>query len=643
MRFSLFSEYRQGPSIFVSAFCLAVSLGNIAIAQTADIKKLKQLSIEELMNIQVTSVSKTPELLNEVASAIQVITREDIVRSGATSVPEALRLASNLQVAQLNSSAWIIGTRGFNTVFQNKLLVLIDGRTVYTPLFGGVLWEFQNVLIEDVDRIEVISGPGGSLWGANAVNGVINIITKNARDTQGLYVTQAIGNFLRSHTAVRYGGKIGDKFYYRVYAQQFLRGNTYRADDSDNIDDWNLLQGGIRFGWYPTEKDHLSVTADVQDGERETEPEKSPFDSQNIRVRWTHATSEMSDILLQVYYDRYWRDDRASLGDEMETYDVDFQHRINFTPDNRLVWGVGYRHVADEVYNRTPFAGLLPAKKELPVYSGFFHNELTFRSRYTLTVGSKFLHNVYSGFEFQPSLRIAARLKEKQTIWAAVSRAVRAPSRFDVDYFLPLEPQPPSVPSVAGGPNFDSEKMESVELGYRLQPNQKSSFSLATFYNRYRDVYSVEPLPETLTYQIQNGSEAETWGGEFSGFYQVADAWRLRGGFTYFAKDLRAKEGRMHDPSYLSNDARHMALIQSMLDLPGNLEFDLVARYLDYIPASFATPGVPEYFTFDARLAWAFKNFEIAAVGQNLYKKRHTEFGAELLPRSVFGRLTCRF
>jgi iron complex outermembrane receptor protein len=259
-----------------------------------------------------------------------------------------------------------------------------------------------------------------------------------------------------------------------------------------------------------------------------------------------------------------------------------------------------------------------------------------------LTIGTKVLHNVYSGWEWQPSARLAFTTS-RNTIWAAVSRAVRTPSRLDVDYFLPMTPQPPNVPSVAGGPNFRSENLVAYELGYRLHTSQRLSLSASTFYHDYQNVYSVEALPNTLTYQIQNGSKAESWGFEFSGDYQVLKSWKLRGGYTYFNKDIRALPGRNFNPDYLGNDPKHIALLQSIVDLPLNLQFDLVGRYATSLKKTFATAAVPTYFTFDARLAYAYKSFELSVVGQNLAHRNHVEFGTILLPRSVYVKLSARF
>lgn len=611
-------------------------------AQQSSVKKLKTLAIEDLMGMEVISLSRTPQKLSQIPSAIQVITNEDIRRSGATCLPEALRLASNLQVAQLNSGAWIISARGFNTVFANKLLVLIDGRTIYTPLFGGVIWDLHSVLLEDVERIEVISGPGGSLWGANAVNGVISIITKRARDTQGLVMTTAAGDFMKMHIGARLADSIGTKHHYRIYAQHTERNGTFLPDGARNPDGWQNTQVGFRVGLYPNEADQFAIQGDINLGKRESTAEGAEFDTQNILARWAHRVSESSDFVLQAYYSRYWTDDPLAIADEMTMLDFDLQHRWSPGTRHNMVWGVGYRYVDDRVYNRST-AGLLPEERIMPVYSGFIQDEISLGAKTRLTIGSKVLNNVFSGFELQPSMRVAYSPDDRNTVWGAVSHVTRQPSRFDVDYYLPLTPQPPSVPSVAGGPDFDSEKLYALEAGYRVAPSLKSALSLATFYNIYHDLYSVEALPGTLTYQIQNGSEARTWGTELSGTWQVARGWRLRGGFTYFAKDLRAIEGRNHDPSYLSNDARHRVLLQSMVDLPFNFKLDIVARYSDYIQQSFATVRVPEYATADVRLAFMYKAVEISLTGQNLARSRHSEYGALQIPRNFFGRLTFRF
>lgn len=623
----------------------------------SDISRLKSLSIEELLNLEVTSVSRGPQKLSEVASAVQVITREDILRSGATNIPEALRLATNLQVAQFNSSAYIISARGFNTVFANKLLVLIDGRSVYTSLFGGVLWEMQHVLLEDVEQIEVISGPGGTMWGANAVNGVINIITRKTKDTMGVFLSAMAGpsfldeaanpehkafntpNFLKRAFAARYGAQLSDNTSLRVYAQHTARNSTLLGDTARNSDAWSVSQIGFALSTELSTKDVVSMNGNFYSGIKNPTGAKANFDGQNFLAKWSRAQSERSEFVFQTYFDRYYRDDPAAFGDEMVTVDFDLQHRYRISANNTLLSGIGYRYVEDHVLNRTNI-GLLPAYRAMPMYTAFVQNETAVTNFLRLTVGSKMQHNVFTGTEFQPSIRLAANINEKNTVWGAVSEAVRTPSRLDVDYYLFLPPDPAIV---RGDPkSFVSERLKAYEIGYRMQAGTHSSISLAGFYNEYRDVYSVEFLSDG-TLRIMNGSEAETWGAEFSGLLQATNFWRLRGGFTYFDHSLRPKAGRSHDPSYLVNDVKHQFMVQSMLNITPEFRFNFVARYLDYIPASFATVRVPEYFTFDVRLAYVYKSIELALVGQNLKSESHTEFGAARIPRSIYAKVACRF
>jgi len=572
--------------------------------------ELKKLSLEELMNVEVISVSRRPEKLADVASAIQVITQDDIRRSSATSIPEALRLAPNLHVAEHNSYAWSISSRGFNTTFSNKLLVMIDGRTVYNPLFGGV----------------------------------INIITKKSKETQGLYASMAAGSFWKSYAGVRYGGKIGSKISYRVFGQYNDRNNTFLPDGRDTTDAWQVAHGGFHIDWDPSEKNSVSVQGNLYDGIEYENPRKVTFDGQNIIAKWSHTASNTSSFNLQLYFDRTWRRNiLGTVNNELDTYDFDFHYNFLLATNHTISWGVGYRFMKDKTHSTTTTVGLIPENKDMNLFSGFIQDEIMLvPDRFKLTLGTKLQHNVYSKFELQPNARLAFTPTENQTVWAAISRAVRAPSRADVDYFLPTYPIPPQFQSVAGGPNFVSEKVVAYELGYRARPTSTLSFSLATFYNVYDDVYSVEALPNTLTYQIQNGSEGESWGVEFSGVYQLFPTWRMRGGYTFFDKDLRAKPGHNFDPTYLGNDPQNQFLWQSMVDLPANFQVDIIARYVDTLPKTQTTEHVPVYGTFDVRLAWEYNDIEISLVGQNLLEKRHPETGTQQMPRCVYGKITFR-
>lgn len=633
----LFQDYKWITILMVISLLLMCEKGmaqahkDILLAQD-----LKKMSMEELMNLEVTSVSKRPERLTEVASAIQVITKEDIRRSAATSLPEVLRLATNLQVAQLNSYAHIISARGFNALYSNKLLVMIDGRTVYSPLFAGVFWDAQQVVLEDIERIEIVSGPGGTLWGANAVNGVINIITKSSQETQGLFASAAVGTYLGNQGALRYGGKIGSDISYRIYAQHSGRNHTFLPDGSENADKWKLTQSGFRMDWNPSEVNNLMFQSNFYGGREQTEPRVTTLDGQNVLGRWTRTFSK-SQLVVQAYFDRTWRR-MPTVGFELKKYDFEIHHRFPVGKSHSIIVGTGYRLMQDDTHNYTTFGGILPNFRRMSLFNTFIQDEISVvPNLLKLTFGTKLLHNVFTQFELQPNVRLAFTPNERHTLWSAISRSIRMPSRIDVDYFIPTTPLPPDKPQVAGGPNFISEKIIAYELGYRVHPNSRLMLSLAAFYNQYDDLYSVEALPGTQIYQIQNGTEGVSWGAELSGTFQVLKQWRLVGGYTYFDKDLQNKPGRTFDFSVLGYDAKSQVLVQSMVDLPGNIQVDITSRHLGKLSAR-----VPDYFTFDMRVAWLFKQWEFSVIGQNLWEDRHKEWGAEI-PRNIYGKVICRF
>ncbi|TAK92751.1 MAG: TonB-dependent receptor, partial [Verrucomicrobia bacterium] len=575
-----------------------------------------------------------PEKLSETASAIQVITSEDILRSGASSLPEALRLAPNLDVAQVNSHDWGISARGFNNTVANKLLVMMDGRTIYTPLYAGVFWDVQNVILEDIDRIEVVSGPGGTLWGANAVNGVINITTKSAKDTQGTLITGGGGSLLQDFGAVRYGDKISTNVFFRVYAQRFDRNNTLMANGNDATNSWDMTQGGFRLDGYPSEANAWTVQGDVYSGTEQGFAADTTLDGQNILGRWTHTISADSDWQVQAYFDRTWRRTPNSFTEDLKTFDVDFQHRFPLGERQSVIWGGGYRLMVDEVVNSAALA-FLPPNRNLELFSGFVQDEITLLpERLKLTLGTKLEHNDYSGVEVQPSGRIAWTPDDRQTVWAAISRAVRSPSRIDSDFYIPANP--PYV--LAGGTNFDSEKLLAYEVGYRVRPTDQLSVSLAAFYNQYDQLRSVNEIT-TTNFFLANDFEGETAGVELSANFQATSWWRWRGGYTYLYKSLQPTSPNANPSVREGNDPEHHFLLQSIMDLPGHFQFDTTARYVDLRPS----PVIPSYFTVDLRLAWQFKNLELAVVGQNLCDNRHPEFGTQEIPRSVFGKVTWRF
>jgi iron complex outermembrane receptor protein len=605
---------------------------------------LKKLSIEELMNIEVTSVSKRSENLSEAASAIQVITQEDIRQSGYSTLPEVLRLATNLQVAQVNASQWAISARGFNNVLANKLLILIDGRVVYTPMYAGVFWDVQNLLLEDIERIEVISGPGGTLWGANAVNGVINIITKNSKDTAGLFAEAALGTELRGLGSVRYGGKIADGLTYRVYGTAFKKNNTVHADGSSPNDGWTMGQGGFRVDWTVGKKELLSLQYNAYNNRPDPDGNNPVIaKGSNVLSRWIHTT-DRSDHQLQMYYDHTWRDFRNGFAEDLKTYDVEWQHHFSVGENHKIIWGVGIRAMDHKVKN-IELLEFLPANKMLSLCNVFVQDEITLlEGRGRLTVGSKFEHNSYTGLQFLPSGRLAYTLAPGQTVWGAVSRAVRTPSRLDREFFLSSAP---GVPSIVGG-EFESEKLWAYELGWRWQPKNTFLFSLSTFYNTVDDIRTVEPasVSQPLPVTLGNGVEGHTYGAELSTTFHVKDWWRLRGGYTFLKKDLSVKSNSkdLNKGTAESNDPEHQFLIQSTISLDHTVEFGTILRFVDALPL----PHVAGYVELDMRLAWRpTKAIEFSVVGQNLFDSGHTEFATSSripreVERSVYGKIACR-
>lgn len=606
--------------------------------------RLKSMSMEELMNVEVYSVSRQLEKLSQTASAIQVITNEEIRLSGATSLPEALRLASNIHVAQANSSQWAISSRGFNSVLANKLLVMIDGRTVYTPMYAGVFWDIQNVLLEDVDRIEIISGPGGSIWGANAVNGVINIITKNSDETQGVYFSRAMGDYLKSYDALRYGGKIGDKFSYRIYGNAIQRDNTVLLDTTDAHDDWSFAQGGIRMDWKPGENDLITLQSDYYEGKPNPDGNIDPVRTSggNILARWSHTVSERSDFQVQLYYDETYRDFGNDFSEHLMTFDLDLQNRIAIGGRNELIWGLGARHMDQQMENieilGTEIYGFFPAQRNMQVFSAFVQDEISIiKDRLDLTLGTKVEHNSFTGFEFQPSGQLSWASGENHIVWASVSRAVRMPSRIDGELELFLAPE---VPLITRNDDFVSEELLAYELGWRLQIQKALTLSISAFYNEYDNIRSVH---ESTPLFFANGLGGEAYGAEFLTNYQIFSWWRMKVGYTFFRKHLDVEEGH-RDPEEF-HDPEEQVLIQTYLSLPGNIEFATFFRYVSPLSNS----EVPHYHGLDVRIGWKINEvFELSVVGQNLLNENHIEFippspSSRRIERNFHGRITCRF
>jgi iron complex outermembrane receptor protein len=648
------------------AACLALAPVRAQVTtEAAEVTSLKQLSLDELMNLEVTSVSKRPEKLFEAASAIEVITQEDIRRSGASHIAEVLRLAPNLAVAQKGSHSWGISARGFNTDLANKLLVLMDGRAVYTPLYSGVFWERQDYLLADLDRVEVVSGPGGTLWGANAVNGVINIISKSARDTQGLYAEAGAGNELEVLGGARYGAQLAPNVYLRVYGKYAERDGGTLANGTDAHDAWNFGQGGFRLDALPGSGDVFTLQGDIYDSDLDVLTGGSSKQSgHNLLGRWSRELAGGSTFALQVYYDHTHLDGATPafvannivlapagrLTDDLDTYDIDFQHTFRAGERHQLIWGLGYRFTHDEVGN-SPALGFLPPVLDQDLFSGFAQDEITLRDDLTFTLGTKVEHNDYTGSEWEPGARLRWNINDRNMLWSAVSRAVRMPSRIDRDV---TQGTPPYFVLLAGGKDFVSETVIAYELGYRTQLSDQLSVSLTGFYNRYDDIRSTSLNPTTIfPLYFTNNVEGETHGLEASFVYQAAAWWRLQGGYNLLDEDLRVQAGGSDFNNALNEtaDPRNQLLLRSSMDLPHDWELDVAWRWVDELTINNAgVPStVPSYAELDVRLAWhPTPTLELAVIGRNLLHDHHAEYGIagptrEEVDRSIYGKVTWRF
>src|SRR6266705_1247060 len=604
-----------------NALVLSVLLASAAFsAEPPRSRDLADLSIEELGNIQVTSVSKHAERLLDAPAAIFVITGEDIRRSGATRLAEALRLAPNLEVARVSASSYAISARGFNNTVANKLLVLIDGRTVYTPLFSGVFWDTQDVMLEDVERIEVISGPGAALWGANAVNGVINVITRRASDTQGAYAYGHSGNLERGYGA-RYGGAEGNVSY-RAYGRVFDIVNTSTANGTTANDGWSKGQVGFRTDWGTTANGFTLQGDGYRGSLDQLNDQNSHISGANLLGRWNRDLAEGGSLRVQAYVDQTEREIPGILAEHLNIYDVEFQHGLRAIGAHALIWGGGYRYGNDRVTNSAVLA-FLPAGRGLRWSNVFAQDEIALESNLRLTLGGKFENNYYTGTDFLPSARLAWKPRPERLVWGAVSRAIRAPSRIDRDLFVPARTGPPAMPALDGGPDFVSEVVKVFEVGYRAQPSPHATYSISLFHNIYDKLRSVEPIPGGDTV-LGNKMEGTGDGIEAWGNYQAAKNWRLSAGGFFLRQRLRLKpDSGDTNVSLAGNDPKRQFVLRSSLDLPNRTELDVGIRYVAALP----NPSVPAYTAMDVRFAWRLRReLELSVVGQNLLDSGHTEF-----------------
>jgi iron complex outermembrane receptor protein len=625
---------------------------------------LKQLSLAELGNVEVTTASKEPEEVWRTPAAVYVLTHEDIQRSGATNIPDVLRLVPGVEVARIDSSTWAVGIRGFGSGFSKSVLVLIDGRSVYTPLFAGVNWKLQNVMLEDVDRIEVIRGPGGTIWGTNAVNGVINIITKSSKDTRGTVASVGGGNVDQGTGEFRQGGRFGKNVNYRVYGMAFSRGPEFHPDHV-NYDDWQFGQGGFRMDWDNQGRDAFTVQGDMYKGgvgARQNIAFYSPpaainldgtqdVSGGNILGRWRRNLGEGSDFQLQAYYDRTYRLG-SQLGETRNTFDIDFIHHLNVLPRQDIIWGLGARWSPSDFVQTVATVDFLPHHQSDNIYSAFVQDEVAIiHKKVWATLGSKFEHNIYTGWEIQPSARLLWTPSSHQTVWAAVTRAVRSPSRLDEDLeltgFLTTNPLPVFL-RIAGNPQFVSETMLGYEVGYRKLFMSRFYVDLSLFRNNYDDLTSFgtptssfetspPPLRLVATIPWANGIKGNTEGIEIAPQWKVASWLELKASYSYLNMDLRNKPGNTDTGTVLADEGsspRHQIVLQPLFKLPKRFEFDPAYRYVSALPAQ----AVKSYSTMDARLGWQFaERFELSVVGQNLFQPYHQEFGTGIPNQTNLG------
>lgn len=633
--------------------------------------RLTQNTLEELGQIEVTTTSKEPVKVSRTPAAIYVITQEDIRRSGATNVPEALRLVPGVEVARVDSNTWSIGVRGFGNALSRDVLVLIDGRSVYTPLYAGVYWDVQNVILEDVDRIEVIRGPGGTIWGANAVNGVINIITKNTKDTRGMLVSSGGGNVDQGFVNLRYGGGNDKNFNYRIYGKAFTDGPELHPNGG-SFDSWRMGQTGFRTDLDLHDRDSFTFQGDLYDGgigqSVEITSYSAPYltDVQrsaevaggNLLGRWKRTLGAGSDIQLQTYYDRT-NQNQASFAESRDTFDLDFIHHFPLPRHQDFLWGLGVRVSSGNTTEVVPTVAFTPNKLTDRLYSGFIQDEIPIiGNRFSLTIGSKFLQETYSPFEFEPTARLLWTPNARQTIWGAVTRAVRTPSRVEEDLQLTalLTPNPLTFIRAVGDRGFSTEHMLGYEVGYRSLVRPKLNLDIAAFYNNYDHLLSIEPgAPFTETspapthvvvpFFFGNGLLGDTAGFEIAPEWAPTSRWRLRGSYSYLHLNLSKSAGSLDPTTVASTEGsspHHEVMAESFLNLPKRLEFDQTLRYVSNLPAQ----QVPAYTTADVRFSWhATQSFEFSVLGQNLLQPHHDEFGGDPgglvgIKRTVYAKIT---
>jgi iron complex outermembrane receptor protein len=633
---------------------------------------LRELSLEQLGDLEVTTVAKQPAQVWRSAAAVFVLTQDEIRRSGATTLPELLRLVPGVQVSRLDSDHWAIGVRGLTSAFSKSLLVLIDGRSVYTPLFGGVFWQVQDTLIEDIARIEVIRGPGGTIWGANAVNGVINVITKSSKETTGALVSLGTGNVDQGRVGVRYGGRRGDALHYRVYGSGFMRAAEHHIDGHP-FDDWQIGQAGFRIDATGERGQTFTLQGDLYTGSAGERlgvgsffpPARLMIDGSdrvsggNLLARWQRDLDGGAGVRVQAYYDRTNRD-AIHFGETRDTFDVDFLHHAPLGRRHHVSWGAGARLSPTDFTTLYPALTFTPEDRAHRLVSAFVQDEVAVvGDTLWLTLGSKVEHNDHSGLEVQPGARLLWRPNARETVWTSVTRAVRTPSRIDTDLRLTgfgLS-DPLAYLLVTGSKDFRAESLVGVEAGYRRLLASQLYLDVAAFHNNYDDLAGFGAFDVTVqsdpilhlqfAVPYENAIRGTTDGFEISPDWRPAGWLQLKGAYSFLTVDMENRPGYADDSSiavYEGSSARHQGSLQASLSLPGRLELDHTYRFASRLRSH----DIPRYVTADARLAWQFSSgLTLAIAGQNLLGPNHVEFFRDdVAPvgirRSVYATVTWR-
>jgi iron complex outermembrane recepter protein len=638
-----FTNTLKKVDAFKNAWHLPVGGCVMLFALPADAQQLADLSLEQLAALPVISVTKSEKPVSEAAASVFIITERDLRNAGSASLPEALRLAPNLQVARVDARNYAVTARGFNNPFENKLQVMLDGRTLYSPLFSGVYWDAQDVVLEDLNRIEVVSGAGGTLWGANAVNGVVNIVTRSAAETQGALVSVS-GSEQEHYSSLRYGGSLDGGAFYRVYAKHSQHDDTMSESGLDTDTGWERSQLGFRMDW-GTGSNAMTFQGDAYSGRlHQLNTDSIDISGANLLGRGSWQLDGGSRVSVQTYIDHTERDQPLAFAQRLTTFDVDAQQDLALGSRHKLVWGLGYRYADDNIHNYSQFA-FLPENPHMIWRNLFAQNEIALAPGLSLTLGAKWEDNPYTGGETMPGLQLAWVPDDTKLVWAGASRAVRSPSRIDRDLFAPTNPPVINgVPqyAVAGGPDFVSETADVYELGYRSQPVAAVSWSATVFYSRYDRLRTLELNIHGPGLVFKNMAEARAHGMELWGSWQVTTPWRLHGGLVVQDMDMNRKPGSLdltNTTGLANGDPDYYWLLRSSYEFSSRLGLHASLRHVEALENT----GVPAYDELDVHLSWSpTANWTLSLVGQNLLSADHAEFGPaggrSVYERSLFGK-----